>query len=76
VIDRIVLLQHRFRSFRRLVVTLLQQGFAATVASALGLLSGTALASIIAGIMLFVWNFFSAQANLYIELKQEQRRVR
>jgi len=53
-----------------LVVTLLQQGFAATVASALGLLSGTALASVVAGIMLFVWNFFSAQANLYIELSK------
>jgi hypothetical protein len=54
-----------------LVVTLFQLGFAATVASAVGLLSaGAALSSIIAGVVLFVWNFFSAQANLYIELSK------
>jgi hypothetical protein len=52
-----------------LVVTLFQLGFAATVASALGLLSAGA-ALIIAGVLLFVWNFFSAQANLYIELSK------
>jgi len=54
-----------------LVVTFFQLGFAATVASALGLLSaGAALSSIVAGAVLFVWNFFSAQANLYVELSK------
>jgi hypothetical protein len=54
-----------------LVVTFFQLGFAATVASALGLLSaGAALSSIVAGAGLFVWNFFSAQANLYVELSK------
>ena len=54
-----------------LVVTLFQLGFAATVASAVGLLSaGAVLSSIIAGVVLFVRNFFSAQANLYIELSK------
>ena len=54
-----------------LVVTFFQLGFAATVASAIGLLSaGAVLSTIIAGIVLFIWNFFSAQANLYIELSK------
>jgi hypothetical protein len=54
-----------------LVVTFFQLGFAATVASALASLSAAAaLSSAIAGCLLFVWNFFSAQANLYLELSK------
>jgi hypothetical protein len=52
-----------------LVVTFFQLGFAATVASAVGLLSAGA-AFLVAGAVLFVWNFFSAQANLYMELSK------
>jgi hypothetical protein len=50
-----------------LVIAFFQMGFAATIASAS---AGAALSSIIAGVVLFVWNFFSAQANLYIELSK------
>jgi hypothetical protein len=54
-----------------LVITFFQLGFAATVASAIGSLSaGAALSSLVAGAVLFVWNFFSPQANLYLELSK------
>jgi hypothetical protein len=59
-----------------LVVTFFQLGFAATVASALGSLSAAAaLSSAIAGCLLFVWNFFSAQANLYLELSKSSEKI-
>jgi hypothetical protein len=49
-----------------LAVAFLHFGFVAALASATGLF-WTALPVVIAGFLLFVWNFFSAQANLYIE---------
>jgi hypothetical protein len=50
-----------------IAVTFFQLGLAATVASAT---AGAALSSLIAGLVLFVWNFFSAPANLYTELSR------
>jgi hypothetical protein len=53
-----------------LAVAFIQLGFVAMLASAIGLM-WTALPFAIAGLVLFGWNFFSAQKALYTELGEK-----